>query len=343
MTPGREVRVVFDARVLGDPALAERGIGRYASSLLAALSTAGRDVVALREPRRPPAPARFSELLEHALLGRDARRSGASVLHSPSIDLATTRPRLPYVVTLHDLVPLKHPERYLRTGLKHRLRYAAVRAATRVIVPTASVASDAERLLGIGPDRIDVIAEAPAAAFRPRPDAHALLARLRLPDRYLLWVGGLDPPDPRKGLEALVAAAAGAGAPPLVLAGRIGPEAAGLIGSPGIVPVGRVTDDELAALYSRADALVFPSEEEGFGLPVVEALACGTAVAAYAIDALREQHHNRRGVALVEPGDAGALLAAAQTVAGTRVDSPKREWSDVAAETWAAYEAALAG
>jgi hypothetical protein len=58
------------------------------------------------------------------------------------------------VVTLHDLVPLKQPARYLRTGLKHRLRYRAVGRAARVIVPSRAVAADAERLLGLSPERV---------------------------------------------------------------------------------------------------------------------------------------------------------------------------------------------
>src|SRR4051812_32934949 len=101
------MKVALDLRVLDDPATGERGIGRYASELAAALAAEGVE------------------------LGR----AGADLRHSPSIDRVRIGSRLPYVVTLHDLVPLKQPDRYLRTGLRHRLRYAAVRRATRVIVP----------------------------------------------------------------------------------------------------------------------------------------------------------------------------------------------------------------
>jgi glycosyltransferase involved in cell wall biosynthesis len=335
------MRVAFDARVLERPELAGRGIGRYAGSLLSALTEAGRDVVALAHLRRPPAPERVAELLEHPLLARDVRRARADVLHSPSIDFATTRPGVPYVVTVHDLVPLKRPADYLRTGIKHRLRYRAVRGATRVVVPTAAVARDCERLLGIDPERIAVVGEAPAAVFRPVDDPRAALARFALPDRYVLWVGGLDPPDPRKGVAALAAAAAHHDGPPLVLVGRPGPEAAELAAPGRVILTGRASDQELAALYTAADALAFPSNEEGFGLPPVEALACGTPVAAYAIDAMSELHTGRRGVTLVEPGDTAALLDAAAALAGAKVDPPDRTWSDAAAETWAVYEAAL--
>ena len=332
--------VAFDARVLDRPELAERGIGRYARSLLDALQS--RDVIALHDLRRPPAPARVAELWEHALLGRDARRAGADVLHSPSIDLATTRPGMPYVVTVHDLVPLKQPERYLRTGLKHRLRYAAARRATRLIVPTRAVAADCERLLGFDPARIDVVGEAPAPVFRRSADPARELARFELPDEFVLWVGGLDPPDPRKGIHDLTAAAARRGGLPLVLAGRLSAAGAELAAPGRVIPIGRASDPELAALYSAATALVLPSEEEGFGLTALEALACGTPVAAFAIDAMRELHGRNDAVTLVEPGDFDALLDAAESPARARAGAPARTWSEVAADTWSVYQAASA-
>src|SRR5688500_17057793 len=106
------MKVALDLHVLDHPATAERGIGRYAAELAAALERSGVELV-------------------------DRRR--ADVRHTPSIDGVSIRSRLPYVVTLHDLAPLKQPERYLRTGLKHRWRYAAVKRATRVIVPSQAV------------------------------------------------------------------------------------------------------------------------------------------------------------------------------------------------------------
>ena len=94
MMEGRDgrVRIAFDSRCLDRPELAERGIGRYASCLMAALRETSADVVTL-DGRRPPAPSRVAELWEHVLLGRDARRTGGQVLHSPTIDMATVRPR----------------------------------------------------------------------------------------------------------------------------------------------------------------------------------------------------------------------------------------------------------
>src|ERR687885_604368 len=165
------MRVAFDSRPAADP----RGIGRYTRSLLAALLEAhDGEIVETHRPR------------------------GVDVFHSPWIDGAPLRPRIPSVVTLHDLVPLKRPGEYLRTGLRFRLRYLAVERAVRVIVPTHAVAHDARKLLSIEPDRIAVVPEAASNAFRPRgaEEIASVRQRYRLPDDYLLWVGGLEHPDP---------------------------------------------------------------------------------------------------------------------------------------------------
>src|SRR4051812_26048776 len=162
---------------------------------------------------------------------------------------------MPYVVTVHDLVPLKSPERYLRTGALHRIRYAATTRATRLIVPTEAVAFDCERMLVVDRDRIDVVPEAPAPEFRRIDDPGPLLHRFNLPPEFILWVGGLDPPDPRKGIDKVAAAAKASSGPPLVLTGRVGPEAAKLAAPGRVILTGRATDEELAALYSAAIAL----------------------------------------------------------------------------------------
>ena len=297
-------------------------------------------MIELRDLKRPPAPERVKDALEHLLLGRDVRRARADVLHSPAIDLVSLIPGAQLVVTLHDLIPLKHADTYLQTGIKHRLRYAAVKRAKRVIVPSQAVALDAERLLGLLPTQVVVVPEAPAPAFARVEDSRAALERLDLPERFLLWVGGMDPPDPRKGLDALTAAVAAGPGLPLVLAGRYSAAAEALAASGRVTLIGRVSDAELAALYSAAEVLVFPSAEEGYGLPVVEALACGTPVAAYASTSLPEVVAGATGAELVTPGDIGALLAAAERLAGRRAALPPRTIADMARETWAVYEEA---
>jgi glycosyltransferase involved in cell wall biosynthesis len=236
------------------------------------------------------------------------RPRGVDVYHSPWIDGAALRPRGPMVVTLHDLVPLKRRGEYLRTGLRFRMRYLAVQRAARVIVPTRAVA-----------------AEAVAAARR----------RYDLPERYLLWVGGLEHPDPRKRVSALAAAPRDL---PLVLVGKNGAWTDEL---PDVHLTGLVPDDDLAAIYTGAHALVFPSDDEGFGLPPVEALACGTPVAACDIPVLREVLGDR--ATFVDCGDMAGLLAAG--AAATRPAPPPLGWTwdDAARATWETYAAASAG
>jgi len=303
------MRVVFDSRAKGDP----RGIGRYVRCLLEALrQTAAQDSV-ITESHRP-------------------RR--ADVFHSPWLDGAHVRCPCPMVVTLHDLVNLKRRGEYLRTGVRFRLRYLAVQKADRVIVPTHVVAADAQERLDIDSDRIVVIPEAAAPPMYPRgpQEIAAVRARYALPERYLLWVGGMTHPEPRKRVAELAQARRRM---PLVLAGPTRPWAHEL---PDVTLTGQVSDDELAALYSGAHALVFPSDDEGFGLPTVEALACGTPVVACDAPAVREVLGDR--ATFVEVGDIEGLLEAAANAVRPAPSAPQWSWADAARATWGVYAAA---
>jgi glycosyltransferase involved in cell wall biosynthesis len=304
----RLVRVGFDSR----PAKETHGIGRYAHCLLDALREAGGDVVETHKPR------------------------ACDVFHSPWIDGAMLRCPVPMVVTLHDLVPLKRRGEYLRSGLRFRMRYLAVQRAGRVIVPTNAVADDAVRELGIRRDRIAVIPEAAAPKLRPRgeDEVRAVRQRLRLPDTYLLWVGRMTRPDPRKRVAALARARR---TMPLVLVGPAGRWAHEL---PDVTLTGALSDDDLAAIYSGAHALVFPSDDEGFGLPPVEALACGTPVAACDVPAVREVLGERAILRAVD--DLEGLLAAAESAQRPAPPPPSWTWNDAAAATWEVYAHAVA-
>jgi alpha-1,3-rhamnosyl/mannosyltransferase len=307
------MRVAFDSRAAGDP----RGIGRYVRCLLAALrATAGeREIVETSRPR------------------------GVDLFHSPWIDRVRIRCAVPQVVTLHDLVPLKRGAEYLRTGIRFRLRYFAVGRADHVIVPTAAVARDAVERLDIPEDRITVIAEAPAPAFTPRDpeEVAAVRARYGVPEEYLIWVGGLRHPDPRKRVAELVAAPRTL---PLVIAGPSSQWSRDLDGGDAeLVVTGEVGDDELAALYTGARALVFPSDEEGFGLPPVEALACGTPVVACDVPGVRDVLAGR--ATLVDPDDVEGLVRVAEQAKRPAPAPPPWTWEDAARATWDVYERAL--
>jgi glycosyltransferase involved in cell wall biosynthesis len=298
------VRIAFDSR----PAKETHGIGRYARCLLRALHDSGRgEVVETRDPRR------------------------CEVFHTPWIDGAMLRCPVPMVVTLHDLVPLKRRGEYLRTGLRFKLRYLAVQRATEVIVPTEAVRDDAVSTLEIAPERVAVIPEAAAPTFHPRSEGEVQVARERfgLPERYLVWVGGLRTPDPRKRVAGLARAARSM---PLVLVGPTRRWAGELT---DVILTGAVTDDELAAIYTGAHALVLSSDEEGFGLPPVEALACGTPVAACDVPAVREVLNDR---AILSPvHDLDALIAAAESAERPAPAPHPWSWEDAASATWEVY------
>ena len=308
------MRICFDSRPAADP----RGIGRYARCLLDDLRTVaernGGEVVERRQPRR-----------------------GDDLFHSPWMNGALLRPRVPMVVTVHDLVSQKHAGQTLRAGLRGGMRKLAIERAAWLICPTRAVADDLASLMRVDRERVEVIAEAPAGAFRPRPadEVAATRAAHGVPEDYLLWVGDLRHPDPHRQIPALVDAPRDL---PLVLVGAAGRWAHELGGA---IVTGEVADDDLAALYSGAHALVLPSSEEGFGLPAVEALACGTPVVAADGPALREVLDGR--VTFVDPGDVAGMVAAAEGAQRPAPAPPPWTWADAAAATWRVYERALSG
>jgi glycosyltransferase involved in cell wall biosynthesis len=304
------VRLAFDSRGHRD----QRGIGRYIRCLLEALhetAAEGTEIVETHRPRR------------------------ADVFHSPWLDGALLRSPCPMVVTLHDVVPLKRRGEYLRTGVRFGLRYMAVQRAMRLIVPTRAVATDVIDRLEVDPERVVVVPEAPVKAMYPRSgdEIASVRERYSLPAEYLLWVGGLQHPDPRKRVAALAATPHQI---PLVLTGPTRPWAHEL---PNVTLTGHVPDDDLAAIYSGARALVFPSDDEGFGLPTVEALACGTPVVACDVPALREVLGAR--ATFVGRDDMSGLIYAAEHAIRPAPEPPRWSWLDAARATWDVYGAAV--
>ena len=167
----------------------------------------------------------------------------------------------------------------------------------RVIVPTEAVARDAVERLGLERERVVVIPEAPDSTMYPRPAGGDRRGTRALRAARALSGVGRRPehPDPRKHVAKLAATPREL---PLVLVGPTRPWAHEL---PDVTLTGHVSDEHLAAIYSGAHALVLPSEDEGFGLPAVEALACGTPVVACEVPALREVLDER--ATFVEAGD----------------------------------------
>jgi glycosyltransferase involved in cell wall biosynthesis len=306
------MRVAFDSRPVSDP----DGVGRYSRCLLAAL----RDTV-----------ANTDQILETHRPSALARSRSADIFHSPWMNGAMLHSPCPMVVTIHDLAALKRRSEHLRGGLRLRLRNLALQRAVSVIVPTEAVARDAVSHLKLERERVAVIPEAADAAMYPRgpQDVAAIRARFGLPERYLVWVGGLQHPDPGKHVAKLAAAPREL---PLVLVGSTRPWAHEL---PDVILTGQVSDEQLAAIYSGAHALVLSSTDEGFGLPAVEALACGTPVVACDVPALREVLGDR--ATFVAPGDMLGLIEGAQAARRPAPRPPAWSWRDAARATWGVY------
>jgi len=339
----RRLRVSVDARPLDIPVLRAQGIGRYAQGLLGPLADVaaerGAELVLLhgnrtRQPafgdrlpsrasglrlRRPPVPPGLADWPEHALLPLDIRRARACVHHSLSIYRSPLRAGVPAVTTIHDLIPLMWPQLYLRRGATHRLLYRAARHARLLLAVSETTRRDVIALLDVPADRVVHVPEAAGERFRPADPAPAQ-RRLGFDDPYLLYVGGLASPDPRKNVDGLVRAfiewrAREARPERLVLAGQTGPATealragadAGSVAFPGFV-----SDDELPALLSGARALVTASRYEGFGLPALEAISCGTPVVCFDIGAIPEVAGP--GCLTAPDGDLTALLRAAGRV-----------------------------
>lgn len=257
---------------------------------------------------------------EQAIWPLQARRAGLTLMHS----MAFVTPRLapcPVVVTIYDLSFIENPEsvpaarrRYLMAETAYSCRHA-----TRLVTIAESGRRDLHRIYGVALERVDVVRPGVSPAYHPLADDEVKSFRQRqgLPETFILHVGTLQP---RKNIPTLIDALAQLNRPdvPLILVGGKGwyfdtiferVEKLGL--KDRVHFTGYVDDDMLPLWYNAAAVLAFPSHYEGFGLPVAEALACGTPVVAANTSSLPEAGGN---VALYfAPEDAGELAACLAT------------------------------
>ena len=247
------------------------------------------------------------------------------------------RSDVPVVVTVHDLIPFLYPRLYPWMRRERLLALRLLRRADAVVAVSRRTADDTVRLARVAPERITVIPHGVAAEFTPAPGAaiEEVRTRLGLRGRFLLSVGTFDP---RKRVDLLMRVAASLEGITLVVAGDQGVYAAevaraatrhGVAGR--TVVTGHLPLADLVALYSGAACLLFTSAYEGFGLPVLEAMACGSTVAAFRNSALAEVGGD--AAILVDDGDAAALA----TVVRRLLDSPTERSERVAmGREWAA-------
>lgn len=242
-----------------------------------------------------------------------ARAPRPDALFIPAHVLPLYHP-LPSVVTIHDLGYLHFPDAHplgQRLYLDLSTRFSA-RFATHLIADSRATKNDLTRHYHTPPDKITVIYPGFDSTLH-RVDPALVRAKYNLPDNYLLHVGTLQP---RKNLLRLIESISNLQSPftnyPLLLAGNPGWLSAPILAAarqhPNLRLLGYVPDEDLAGLYSGATAFVFPSLYEGFGFPVLEAMACGLPVICSSTSSLPEV----AGAAalLVDPLDTVALTAA---------------------------------
>jgi glycosyltransferase involved in cell wall biosynthesis len=384
------LRVAIDARALqhGFREHAGRGIGRYAEELVRAI--ARRDDVALElwidggfappdaaiAPgaalrRYPPLRGPKAERLATTLtVPYAAARSGAHVFHFLSHGDAPPFMPANGVVTVHDLILEVLADLYATNrSLPYRIARAseamALKRARTLVADSAVTRDDLVRLHGIRPDRVHVVHLGVDAAFRPPGETAVaeLRTRLKLARPFVLYVGGIDA---RKNVTLLVEAFALArpslpAGCELVLAGRIEsapeyPALRELAAARGLGdsfrPLGFVSSSDLPVLLAACDAFAFPSLYEGFGLPPLEAMACGAAVVSTRGGSLGEVLGD---AARFAPADdprafADALIAVLGDAAlrtslreRGRAHAARFTWERVAEETVRAYRTAVGG
>ncbi|MBE0428831.1 MAG: glycosyltransferase family 4 protein [Thermoleophilia bacterium] len=286
---------------------------------------------------------------EQTVLRKMAKKADIDVLFNPA-NVAPLYPPVPGVVTIHDLTFLLFPE-YFSRGFALYYRAAVpliARQASRVITDSESTRMDLENRLGLPSGKISVIPLGVSPAFRrrvTRKEMEEVRRRHGLPARFFLSVSSLEPRKNLRGvLEAyrllpdevtdghkLVIAGTGnrifaeAG-----MAGALNRLRPGSLYSPGYLPAG-----DLPAVYRMATALVFPSFYEGFGLPVLEAMAASTPVITSNRSSLPEVAGN--AAVLIDPDNREELAAAMELVAsdsGTRNLLMERGKKRAAKFTW---------
>ncbi len=362
------MRIAINAWFADQPAT---GSGQYTVRLLQALRDCAPDweFVAVPPSRGPLARLLGDNLykvwFEQAEFPRLARRERADLAHVPYWG-GPLRCAVPVVVTIHDLIPLVLPEYRGDWRVRAYMRLVATSARRAAVVLTDSEASRRDILayLRLDPGRVRTVYLAADEMYRPQSPAtvDAVRRRLGLPQRYVLYLGGFDV---RKNLRAVFAAFAHAArrVPDvwLVVGGRLPerdtpftPDPRRLAREAGVAErtafVGWVDEADKPALYAGADALLFPSRYEGFGLPPLEAMACGAPVVGSRAASLAEIVGE--GGLLYDPDDAAGMgegLAALLTDAATRAALAEKalaqarrfSWARTAEETLRAYEFAL--
>jgi glycosyltransferase involved in cell wall biosynthesis len=335
-----------------------RGIGSYERGLLAGLAQLPEPpqvsllLSAHREPpaevstavhpsmRRIPVIHPTLQPVADTLFVASALRGSAADLYHAVEFGQPLRTRLPVVVTVHDLIPFVMPRDY---PWVRRARIPGLRLLCRadaVIAVSESTRRDVLRFTKTDPKRITVIPEGVSPVFRPA-SAEALQqlrAKLRLDRPFLLAVGTFDPRKRVALLADVVRRVRDDHDVALVIAGDQGAftgHVTSELARAGIAEharvIGHVTTEDLIALYTAAEVFVFTSAYEGFGLPPLEAMACGTPAVLFDNSSLPEV--SGPAACMVPDGDAGAMASAINRLLDDALESERRRSAGFA---WAA-------
>mgnify|MGYP000549758417 CR=1 FL=1 len=368
------MRIGIDARLIY---YRQAGIGQYTQSLIAGLAQEvspdqGDEFIILqhRHDGHPLTPGPHFKRrstwtpchhpLEQLTLPLEIWPLRLDLLHSPDY-IPPFRRNCRSVITVHDLAFIHFPELLTAESARYYGQIdQAVRDAEGIIAVSQSTKRDLMNLLGVPAHRVTVVYEAASPIFRVIQDPAVLedvRARYSLPPRFILFLGTIEP---RKNLPTLIQAyrlLRARDVPPLVVAGAKGwlfdsvltlVEQLGL--GEQVLFTGGIPWADVPAFYNLAEVLVFPSLYEGFGLPPLEAMACGTPVIAANVSSIPEVVGDA-GL-LVDPNDAAALAAALARLlndAALRQDLRCRglaraaefSWHRAARETLAVYRQAM--
>jgi glycosyltransferase involved in cell wall biosynthesis len=370
------IRFLLDGRPLQDGS-AVRGIGTYLRGVLggyASLHVSGDVGLLLERGSSLPDdlaaagfathPTRLLPINRHLRPTLDPLQiRGALAAHRPALYHAVEYaqpvfPSVPVVVTVHDLIPFVMPRQYPWMRRERALVMRQFRHADAVIAVSRSTADDLQRIAGVDPQKITVIAEG-VTPTAPHSEAQlaALRARFELPARFVLAVGTFDPRKQIGVTADVVRRLRREHDIGLVIAGYQGNFAETVersLRDAGIAEhsrvLGHVVADDLAGLYEMTQCLIFTSAYEGFGLPPLEAMSAGAAVAVFDNSSLPEVVGDA-GI-VVSDGDAAAMAAAVSSLLGDDEERGRRglagraragsfSWKRAAAATLSVYETVL--